>query len=230
MPEKNRPEFILEAIKIFIWPTLAVVAILWLGTDLKEIIKNRTWKIGIIEVGDRISNLGNTLQDELLLQKDYLNKILANPADPNKVKEYASKAIESIESAQKGVKKEVQNIQEAIPQGLTPELGQKAPAVEQKEASEKKPNTAKEWEAIGFKYLLARDVKSAIEAFSEAEKIWPDYHNVAEIRKLLVQNRGSLEQLGGQKWQEIYQKVATQFSWGMPPDLREQMQKYIEGQ
>jgi tetratricopeptide (TPR) repeat protein len=230
MSEKNRQEFILETIKVFIWPTLIVVAVLWLGTDLKEILKSRTWKVGIIEVGDRVSNLGNTLQDELLLQKDYLDKIRENRADVNKVEEYVGKAIESIENAQKGIKKEVQTIQEAIPQGLNPELGKASPIVEQKGTTVQNPNTANGWETLGFDYILDKEVNKAIEAFSHAEKIWPDYHNVSEIRKLLIQNRGELEQAASPKWKEIYQKVTTRFSWGMPSDVRNKMQKHITGQ
>lgn len=226
MTEKSRPELVLEAIRIFIWPTLIVFAVLWLGTDLKEILKSRTWKIGIVEVGDRISNLGNSLQNALLVQEGYLNKILANPTDTSKVKEYASQAIEAIENAQKGAKKDVQNIKEAIPQSLPPGLVQEAPA---KGASEKEPSTAKEWETLGFKYLLTKNIQLAIQAFSQAEKLWPDYHNVSEISKLLVQNRGSLEETNSHRWKEIYEKIITQFSWGMPREVRDEMQEYIAG-
>jgi len=226
MSEKSRAEVILEAIRIFIWPALVVLAVLWLGTDLKEILKSRTWKIGIIEVGDRVSNLGNTLQDELLMQKDYLDQILSNPADTDKVKEYATRAIESIENAQKGINKEIQNIKQAIPRRAAAEPVQEAP---EKGTSEREPSTAKEWENLGFKYLLARDGQAAIDAFSQAEKIWPDYHNVSEIRRLLVQNRTSLEQTNSPKWKNVYEEVINQFSWGMPSEVRQQMQEYIAG-
>ena len=40
---------------------------------------SRTWKIGIMAVGDCVSDLEKTLQNELLVQRGYLDKILAYP-------------------------------------------------------------------------------------------------------------------------------------------------------
>lgn len=179
------------------WPTLVVAGVFWLGDDFKDILKSRTWKIGgVIEVGDRVSNLQSTLQDQLLLQKDFLNKILSNSADSGKVHDFATSALNNIENAQKGVIKEIQNIQQTIPQALPTELGELSRQPTRQETNDKNPNTAKGWETSGFKHLVARDVVSSIQAFSEAEKIWPDYHNVAEIRQLLIKNQ---EVLGKQE-------------------------------
>ena len=120
MAQKSKPEIILEFVKIFIWPTLAMIAVLWLGPDLKEILKSRTWKIGIIEVGDRVSNLEETLKEELLVQQEYLDKILKNPADADQVKGYATQAMEAIQNAQEGVRKEIRNIRETLPEQQLP--------------------------------------------------------------------------------------------------------------
>ncbi|NTW07518.1 MAG: hypothetical protein HGA29_06710, partial [Syntrophaceae bacterium] len=139
MAEKSRLELILEAIKILIWPVLIVSGILWLGDDFKEILKSRTWKIGgVIEVGDRISNLQSTLQDELISQKDSFNQIITNSADPVKVRNLATVALKDIESAQKGVAKEIQNIQQTIPETQRQLSGQSFP----KETNMKNPRTA----------------------------------------------------------------------------------------
>jgi hypothetical protein len=54
MAEKSTGELLIETTKVFIWPALLVVGALWLGDELKEILKNRNWKIGIVEVGERI--------------------------------------------------------------------------------------------------------------------------------------------------------------------------------
>ena len=62
MPEKSKQELLLEAVKIFLWPVIILVAILWFGNDLKDMLKNRSFKIGLVEVGDRISNLEGSLQ------------------------------------------------------------------------------------------------------------------------------------------------------------------------
>lgn len=225
MADKSRTELILEIVKVFIWPVLIVLAVIWLGPDLKEILKNRTWKIGVVEVGDRVSNLKDTMQDSLLVQKDYLSKINNNAANPETVKELTSAAIQDIENIQKGVKKEIQNIQDVIPQrGIL----QKEVSVPPKQLSEKiNPTSARDWELQGFKYILGRDVNAAINSFSEAEKNWPNYHNVAEIRRELVNERQTLFSKESPKWKELYQHLLNELSWGMPADVRQKMQTYL---
>jgi hypothetical protein len=226
MADKSRAELILEIIKVFIWPVLIVLAVMWLGTDLKEILKSRTWKIGVVEVGDRISNLKDSMQDSLLVQKDYLAKINANAVNPGKVKELTTAAIQDIENTQKGVKKEIQNIQDVIPQRSiipTEEL-----SVSPRQKFEKTgPTSARDWELQGFKYILERDVSAAINSFSEAEKNWPNYHNVAEIRRGLVSEKQTLISKESPKWKELYQHLLNELSWGMPADVRQQMQAYL---
>jgi hypothetical protein len=199
-----------------------------LGDDFKDILKSRTWKIGgVIEVGDRVSNLQSTLQDELLSQKDSLNKIISNSADPVKVRNFATVALNDIESAQKGVKKEIQSIQQTIPQALSTAQGQLSEQPAHQETNTKNPRTAKDWEILGFKHLMSRDVASSIQAFSEAEKIWPDYHNVSEIRQLLSKNKEALGTKESTMWKELYQTLLNNFSWGMPSEIRQEMQKYL---
>jgi hypothetical protein len=186
MSEKSDPKFRLEVIKVLIWPSLIVLGVLWLGNDFKEILKSRTWKVGgVLEVGDRVSNLQSSVQEGLLLQKDFLNKIIADSADSLKVQAFANEALKNIENAQKGVKKEIQNIQQTIPQAVPTESGQST----DQEVNATIPNTAKGWEIEGFTQLLSRSIDPSIQAFTEAEKIWPDYHNVAEIRQLLIKER-----------------------------------------
>jgi len=78
MSEKTKAEIILESIKIFLWPVVILVAIFWFGNDLKDMLKNRSFKIGLVEVGDRINNLEGSVQEGLISQKDYLDLILEN--------------------------------------------------------------------------------------------------------------------------------------------------------
>ena len=181
MSEKSRPELILEAIKILLWPILIVIAAIFLQDDVIEILKGRTWKIGILEVGDRIGALENDVQNELVEQKDYLNKILDNSSDSNKVRAYVQQALSSIEHAQIGVKEEMRTIQDAIPE-------RRQSQVVSPQTTEEKPKTAQGWEDLGFNKLVEQEIGDAIEAFTESEKLWPNYHNVSEIRRLLVKN------------------------------------------
>lgn len=228
MTEKSRPELILEVIKIFIWPLLIVVGAVWLGDDFKDILKSRTFKIGgVLEVGERVSVLQNALQDELLSQKDALNKILTNSSDPAKVHEFAAEALNRIEQAQRGVTKDIQTIRQTIPEALPAESRQLSIPPAQREADTENPRTAKDWETLGFKHLLAWEVEPSIRAFSEAEKIWPDYHNVAEIRQLLVRNKEALGASVNPRWKEVCQTILKEYAWGMPPEVRQKMQQIV---
>jgi len=219
MGEKNRPELILEAIKILLWPILIAGAVIWFQADVVEILQNRTWKIGIIEVGDRIETLGNTLQEELIRQKDYLDKIQNNSSNADEVGKYVQLALSSIKNAQSGVKKEIQTIQEAMPAAERRESLPFSP-----QTDEEKPNTAKGWEQLGFNKLIEKEIDDAIEAFTESQKLWPDYHNVSEIRRLLVAKREKLKAKNSSEWSNLYERILQKYSWGMPSNVRQQLQ------
>lgn len=216
MSGKSRAEFILEVIKLLLWPTLIVIAVMWLQDDVMDLLKSRTWKIGIIEVGNKIENLENTVQGELILQKDYLIKILNNSSDSTKVREYVHLAMGSIENAQSGVKKDIQSIQETIPERRESQL------VSQ-QTMEEKPKTAKRWEYLGFNNLVEMEIDDAIEAFTESEKLWPNYHNVSEIRLLLVEKREILKAKDSPEWRALYNEILEKYSWGMPSDIRQKL-------
>ena len=75
--------------------------------------------------------------------------------------------------------------------------------------------------------MLKKKIAPAVAAFSQAEKMWPDYHNVAEIRRRLIQNQDALRSAADPAWNELYRTILSQFSWGMPADARQQMQQRI---
>lgn len=221
MSEKTKPELVLESIKIFMWPLVILVAIFWFGNDLKDMLKNRSFKIGLVEVGDRISNLEGSVQGGLISQKDFLNQILENADDSIMVRELTEKALQDIKNAQIDIQEEIQNISQAVP-----ELSQATP--EQVKSTSTKALTAQDWEDKGFQALLARNITAVIEALTEAEKIRPDLHNVSEIRRLMVKNKELLKDPNSQSWKIVYQEILKKYSWGMPSYARQQMETYIK--
>jgi len=222
MSEKTNPELILEATRIFLWPVLIVLAVLWFGSDLTDILKSRSFKIGLVEVGDRITNLEGSVQQELIQQIDYLNKILDSADDPTIVRTTTKEALSAIENAQVGIKKEIQNISNVVP-AIVPSV----PA--QQQLASAQPLTAKGWESIGFDKIIARDIDSAIAAFTEAEKLRSDYHNVSEIRRLLVSDRQDLKDPDSKEWEKVYETILRDLSWGMPSMARQEMQNRLKG-
>ncbi|MEX0966498.1 MAG: hypothetical protein WD077_04620 [Bacteroidia bacterium] len=221
MSEKSRIEIVLEFTRLLLWPILAIAAFLWFKEDVTEMLKSRTFKFGVFEVGDRIQNLENNVQGELIQQKDYLDSIRNNSTRPEKVEKYVDLAVQSLEKAQTGVKKDVQEIQRSMP-----DESESLTSASERNVAE--PKTANEWERIGFEKILEKEIEPAIEAFTMAERRWPTYHNVAEIRRLLVNRNSELQDKNSPKWTELNQKILADYSWGMPPDARRKMQKTVD--
>src|SRR5262249_10756835 len=82
---------------------------------------------------------------------------------------------------------------------------------------------APDLEAKGFQYILQKDADAALQAFTEAEKLWPTYHNVTEIRRLLKQNHDELAKAPkGEKsvaWSNLYSALLGPYKWGIPPEV-----------
>jgi|GEM_PF-5237252 len=84
-------------------------------------------------------------------------------------------------------------------------------------------------ERQGFEALLNNDIRAAYEAFRAAEKAWPEYHNVAEIARVLGKilepgQPGADGILGPASLKALYEEVLRDYSWGMPPALKARMQ------
>lgn len=102
-----------------------------------------------------------------------------------------------------------------------------APVPPKEEISSSTPTTVQEWELQGFNYLLAKDVDKAIQAFSTTMKLKSDYHNVYEIRKLLVANQEALRGKDSTKWSEVYKALLGPLKWGIPPEILKQLQENL---
>ena len=88
-------------------------------------------------------------------------------------------------------------------------------------------------ERRGFEALLENDIPAARAAFAAAEQAWPEYHNVAEIHRLLEQASNRLSpgetSLPSTIYRSILQKILKDYSWGMPPGIKTQMQEMLAG-
>jgi len=206
----------LEYARVFIWPVLVVIGVAFFYPEVHEIIKNGGWSVGPVKVEQRIDVLSKTLQEQLIAQKDFATKIQENSADQTKVKDYAGRLLQNITTSQQGLSKDVDELKAAIPD-------RQASTNNQESQKSDSPETAQDWELKGFNALVAKDVDNAVSSFAQAEAIWPDYHNVAEIRSLLVSKREALKDPKSSEWRLTLQKVLSDYSWGMPADVREKL-------
>ena len=206
----------LEYARVLIWPVLVVIGVAFFYPEVHEIIKNGGWSVGPVKVEQRIDVLSKTLQEQLIAQKDFATKIQENSADQTKVKDYAGRLLQNIATSQQGLSKDVDELKAAIPD-------RQASTSNQESQKSDSPETAQDWELKGFNALVAKDVDTAVSSFAQAEAIWPDYHNVAEIRSLLVSKREALKDPKSSEWKLTLQKVVSDYSWGMPADVREKL-------
>lgn len=90
---------------------------------------------------------------------------------------------------------------------------------------------ASSWEAKGFSLLLNKDAQAALDAFTHAEKLWPSYHSVTEIRKLLQENQATLtaapREGKSEVWVNFYRTLVTKHSWGMPADIKDKLNQQL---
>jgi hypothetical protein len=84
-------------------------------------------------------------------------------------------------------------------------------------------------ELAGFDYLVSRNAEAALLEFENAEKLRPNYHNVAEIRKLLQENLAALTSAPkdgrSEAWTTFYKTVLAKYSWGMPDDIKSKLRE-----
>ena len=86
---------------------------------------------------------------------------------------------------------------------------------------------AANWETKGFDFLVSKNAEAALLAFANAEKLWPSYHNVAEIRKLLEGNLAALKEGKSEAWTTFYKTLLAKYSWGMPADIKSKLSEQL---
>ncbi|ANT65432.1 hypothetical protein Ptc2401_01697 [Prosthecochloris sp. CIB 2401] len=206
-----------------------------MGGDIKDtmldILKNRNWKIGNFQSGElleqRVANLKTNMQLELDEQKEILQQIIDEPGTKAESQEYAAQALSRINAVQQEVNREISSIQQAV---LTPDktarydMRQEQPDARVLLYEPKAANLEME----GFELLLAKNAKAALQAFTEAEAVWPDYHNVAEIRALLQKNIRLLTTPESPQWNTVYSTILEKYSWGMPAETRKEMRSLLQ--
>lgn len=82
---------------------------------------------------------------------------------------------------------------------------------------------ASQQEREGFEHLLAGRYDAAIESFERAETIYPSFHSVYEISRLLRRERIQLDDPAGRS--RVLLQIADNFSWGAPDDLLKKLRE-----
>ena len=84
--------------------------------------------------------------------------------------------------------------------------------------------SATEYEKRGFVSLLGQNFDQAFKDFNEAVRLYPNLHNVQEIRDLMRGQRVALQANDPASWKTLFSTILEKYSWGMPAEVKSQMQ------
>lgn len=216
---------ILEYIRTLIWPVIVILALLIFASDVSKILREGEISVGNVKIiGQRINQISENAQTELDEIRAELAALQEQGDTASTVKTEAEDLERRVEQLGDNIGREFQQIQRAL-QPATRETasrnGDEDPAA----------TIAAEHEDRGFHCLIERDIRGALEAFGAAKKTCPEYHNVAEIHRLLSSRQRSLAGAGEDQqkevWSDIYRTILKDYSWGMSKEYRTQFRDYL---
>jgi hypothetical protein len=196
----ERENLILEYVKVLLWPVILIAGFAFYSDKLFGIIENREIDAFGLKIGNRLEEVVSNYKTELEALK-----------------------IDISDSNDSALLKKVEIIEMNLDRGLT-QVKQAALTKEDPSSSNIRKERVAKFERNGFTAIISRDVVGAITAFSDASDVWPTYHNVSEIRTLLVINKQKLDGDDSKAaWTEVIKKINDEYSWGIPSDIRKQL-------
>ena len=212
---------ILDYIRVLLWPGVVLFVIVVFQDDVRKIVAEREVEILGVRIGDRVEEI----ESRALAEIDEIQSLLAAQQDSNaEVNSAISQDVNTkLERLQVNLSRDIEQVRSAEQAGRALSPVDTRQLINDTGAS--RADRAEAAERRGFEALIDRDVDRALEAFDEAWSIWPDYHNVSEIRQLLRDWQGRLSDPASSAWPQLYREIVARYSWGMPSDLREAIRR-----
>ncbi|MCO7189618.1 MULTISPECIES: hypothetical protein [unclassified Pseudoalteromonas] len=189
---------VLEYIKVFLWPVILILAFAVYGDKLFKIIEQREVDAFGLKLGKQIEDISHNYEAQITQLKEDIE---------------ASQAPEQLLKKVDGIKANLDKQLSVVKQHALQTEQVLSPG---------RKDQVDMYERAGFEALLARDVSQAISQFTAAEALWPDYHNVSEIKRLLIKQQSLLTNQQSKAWQDLFKTILVKHSWGMPDDIRAQ--------
>ncbi|GAB4394654.1 MAG: hypothetical protein Tsb0032_21810 [Kiloniellaceae bacterium] len=215
---------VLDYIKAFMWPVVAIIVVLIYQDDVRQILSEREVDIFGLRIGERVEQIESQAMAEI---EDLRLLLEAQQAalDAEAAPELRADIETKLQSLENNLSREIARLQ------VEQQALQAAPPAQRQitvEAEGNRASRAAAAERRGFEALLDREVRTALQAFEEARAIWPDYHNVAEIARLLDRQREQLDSPDSPAWPQLYREILTRYSWGLPEDIRAEIRAGAE--
>ncbi|HMA15838.1 MAG TPA: hypothetical protein VKP12_13695 [Kiloniellaceae bacterium] len=214
---------ILDYIKAFLWPAVAVIVVVVYQDDVRKILAEREVDIFGLRIGEKVEQIESQTMaeiEDIRLLLDAQRQAAASAEGAAPAPELSADIETKLSSLERNLSREIAQVQTAQQQQALPAPADDRQALAPAPAGGREARAAAA-ERRGFEALIDRDVDAAIAAFDEARGIWPDYHNVAEIGRALRNRRDRLADPRSPAWPELYREILTRYSWGLPADLRD---------
>jgi tetratricopeptide (TPR) repeat protein len=234
----SRAELVLNYTKTLIWPGLIVICIIFFHGPIKNLIER--FSHGNFEasiMGVEISASSNEALLQLQAKKQQLQeanqRMEAQIRELNKINnqlatklEEALKELEQSENPPPSIRQSRVDSEETIQKGriLSEELSENVQDVS-RIINQGRFDKASAAEESGFQAFIDGNYQKAIDEFREAEKIYPSFHNVYEIERILRKYRDRLENVDTETEarREVAATILDQFSWGISGQVRRQL-------
>lgn len=227
MSEKQQPyplaRLVLDYLRAFAWPVIVLLILLVYRPDLVSLVSEREFEAFGVKIGPRIEEVQENVEAELADIRELLERQKSAP--PEEREQIAQDLDTKVQTLEDNVGRAVQEIRQLDESAAARTPAEQAP-IEQ--ASTESRNEAKELERQGFEALIDRDVERALTAFDRAFRLWPEYHNVDEIRSLLRSAEDRLQDPSSPTWNGVYRRILTKHSWGMSKEHRAALREQLD--
>jgi len=213
---------VLDYIKAFMWPAVALVVVLIYQDDVRQILSERQVDIFGLRIGERVEQIESQTMaeiEDIRLLLDAQRQAAGSAEGAAPTPELSADIDTKLSSLERNLSREIAQVQTAQQEPQT--------TLRDDPRAVRFGIAAGVAERAGFEALIARDVDAAIAAFDEARAIWPEYHNVAEIGRALRNRRDHLADPQSPAWTELYRDILTRYSWGLPADLRDAIRSKV---
>lgn len=214
---------VLDFLRAFAWPVILLVVLVVYREDLMSLVSEREFEAFGVRVGPRVEEVQENVEAELADIRELLDR--QKTAPPEEREQIAQDLDAKVQKLEENVGREVQQIRRLDEPAAVSAQAVQTPREQASIRSSR--NEAQELERQGFEALLDRDVEGALAVLDRAHRVWPDYHNVAEIRRLLRTAADDLRDPGSPAWNDVYRRILTDYSWGMSKEHREALREQI---
>lgn len=211
---------VLDYVRTFMWPGVVVLLLIFYEEDIRGIVSDREVDFFGLRIGAKVQAIEDRTKAEIEDLRALVAELRSRSTDSAAATDIATDISTKLTALENNLTDEVQTIRQT--QHYTREPLPRLPSDEEAlvaPANEKAAVAAKA-ERQGFEALIQRDYDGARSSFAKAYEAWPDYHNVAEILGLLKRDASRLQAGEETAWTALYRRVLTEYSWGIPKDLR----------